>query len=56
MKMKFAFRTLSIYFNSTACTNEQQKLNGSNVTVKQTYYTLHYVKLLTMLQELAVTI
>ena len=56
MKMKFAFRTLLIYFNSTACTNEQRKLNGSNVTVKQIYYTLHYVKLLTMLQELGVTI
>ena len=41
MKMKFAFRKLSIYFNSTACTNKQQKLNGSNVTVKQTYYSFH---------------
>ena len=41
MKMKFAFRKLSIYFNNITCTNKQQKLNGSNVTVKQTYYSFH---------------
>ena len=45
MKMKFAFRKLSIYFNSTACTNEQQKLNGINVTVKETYYLFIPIKL-----------